>query len=91
MQDDTEKIDDAVLALLFLTMRTEKHGIVRAWKSHDWDAMDRLYKKGDIFDPKSKSLSVVMTDEGATRAKGTVRNDVYQKVKIATYAHIKET
>jgi len=39
MQIDTDKIDEAVLALLFLTL----HDGVRAWKSFDWDAMNRLH------------------------------------------------
>lgn len=42
MEIDTEKIDEAVLALLYLTL----HDDVRAWKSVDWDAMNRLYAKG---------------------------------------------
>jgi len=47
----------------------EDHYVARAWKSHDWDAMDRLRQKGYIADPKSKAKSVVMTEEGAKRAK----------------------
>jgi Domain of unknown function (DUF6429) len=41
----------------------------RARKSHGWDALDRLHEKGYISDPKSKAKSVVMTEEGAKRAK----------------------
>jgi Mn-dependent DtxR family transcriptional regulator len=41
---------------------------VRAWKSHDWDVMDRLHAKGYISDPKSQAKSVVMTEEGERRA-----------------------
>jgi len=41
----------------------------RAWKGHDWDAMDRLYKKGMIFDPKNKAKSIAFTEEGAEGAK----------------------
>jgi Domain of unknown function (DUF6429) len=44
---DTDKIDEAVLALLFLTL----HDGVRAWKGHDWDVLDRLYRKGMIDNP----------------------------------------
>jgi len=36
MDIDEDKIDEAALALLFLTL----HGSSRAWKVHDWDAMD---------------------------------------------------
>jgi hypothetical protein len=57
-----------VLALLYLN--TFRDGFVyRAWKGFDWDAMDRLFEKGYIDDPKSKARSVVMTEEGLTRSK----------------------
>ena len=59
---DTDKIDDAVLALLFLTL----HDHWRAWK--DWDALNRLYEKGLIDDPVNKAKSVVFTEEGLRRA-----------------------
>jgi Domain of unknown function (DUF6429) len=57
---DTDKIDDAVLALLYLTL----HDGFRAWKGHDWDALGRLHRKGMICDPVGKTKSVVFTDEG---------------------------
>ena len=60
MDIDADKIDEAVLALLQLTL----HDGVRAWKGHDWDALDRLYRKGMIDNPVSKAKSVVLTDEG---------------------------
>ncbi len=44
MEIDDEKIEEAVLALLYLTSFTD-HGISRAWKSHDWEALNRLYEK----------------------------------------------
>jgi uncharacterized protein DUF6429 len=69
MEYDKDKVDEMVLALLFLTMFEDKLS-QRAWKSHDWDAMDRLHKKGYISDPKSKAKSVVVTQNGARRAKG---------------------
>ena len=68
MNYDANKVDDLVLALLHLTSSSD-HGIVRAWKSHDWDALDRLHEKGLISDPKTKAKSVVLSDEGAQRAK----------------------
>ncbi len=68
MEYDKDKVDEMVLALLFLTMFDDKLS-QRAWKSHDWDAMDRLCKKGYILDPKNKAKSVVVTEEGARRAK----------------------
>ena len=47
---DTDKIDEAVLALLFLT----RHDHWRAWKEFDWDALDRLYEKGLIGDRSTR-------------------------------------
>jgi hypothetical protein len=60
MDVDNDKIDEAVLALLYLTLHDER----RAWKGHDWDAMDRLHQKGFISDPVGKAKSVVLTDDG---------------------------
>ena len=67
MKYDTEKIDEATLALLYLVTWREKYGI-RAWKSFEWETMDRLHKKGWISDPKSKAKSVAMTEEGYQKA-----------------------
>ena len=53
MKYDAEKIDEATLALLNLVAWREKYGI-RAWKSFDWDTMNRLYEKGWISDPLSR-------------------------------------
>ncbi len=60
MNIDTAAIDDAVLALLYLTL----HDHNRAWKSFDWDALDRLHGRGLIGDPVNKAKSVILTDEG---------------------------
>ena len=65
---DPQKVDDMVLALLLLTSSSD-HGIVRSWKGHDWDALDRLHEKGLISDPKTKAKSIVLSEEGAQRAK----------------------
>ena len=67
MKIDTDKIDDVVLALLHLTS-FEGYGALRAWKGHDWDALNRLHEKGFISDPRTKTKSVILTDEGATRS-----------------------
>ena len=60
MEIDMEKVDEAVLALLYLTL----HDGARAWKGFDWDTLNRLHAKGLISDPVSKVKSVVLTDEG---------------------------
>jgi len=57
---DQNKVDEAVLALLQLTL----HDYNRAWKGHDWDVMDRLFQKGLIENPQNKNKSVVLTEEG---------------------------
>jgi hypothetical protein len=60
MEIDRDRIDEAILALLFLG----RHDDIRAWKSFDWAAMERLHTKGLISDPVGKAKSVVFTDEG---------------------------
>ncbi len=65
---DKQKLDDAVLALLHLNS-FQDHGAARAWKTFDWDAMDRLHQAGMITDPKSKAKSVLLTEEGESRAR----------------------
>ena len=60
MKLDTEKIDRVVLALLHLGL----HDDSRAWKSFDWDAMDRLHKKGFISNPVGKTKSVAFSESG---------------------------
>lgn len=62
---DPNRIEDAVLALLCFTL----HDGNRAWKNFDFEVMDRLYKKGYIFDPRGKSKSVVLTEDGLARSK----------------------
>jgi len=63
MEYDENKVDEMVLALLYLTSFDEKIGI-RAWKGHDWSALNRLHEKGYISDPKSKAKSIVFSEEG---------------------------
>jgi hypothetical protein len=64
MEYDKDKVDEMILALLYLT--TFKDGITsRAWKGLDWDSLDRLHEKGYISNPKSKGKSVTLSEEGA--------------------------
>jgi Domain of unknown function (DUF6429) len=64
MEIDEDKVDDAVLALLRLTLHEGR----RAWKGFDRDALDRLHRKGLIGDPVGKAKSGVVTDEGLRRS-----------------------
>jgi hypothetical protein len=61
---DPDRIDEAVLALLFLG----RHDGVRTWKSFDWATMERLHAKGFISNPVGKVKSVVFTEEGLLHA-----------------------
>ena len=60
MKLNTDRIDEAVLALLHLGL----HDGMRAWKSFDWDAMARLHEKGYITDPMGKTKAVTFTEQG---------------------------
>ncbi len=60
MEIDEDKIDDVVLALLWLPLHDHNH----AWKTFDWRIADRLYKKGLIADPANKTKSFALTEEG---------------------------
>ena len=76
MSDDkvNEKIDEAVLALLYLgIVEHYPMGGARTWKSFDWDAMERLHEKALISNPVSKAKSVVLTDAGLARAEAAYR------------------
>ncbi len=64
---DTNKIDEAALALLFLSMHSDA-GLARAWKGIDWEVMNRLYEKGYVLDPKNKARSVLVTKEGEKKS-----------------------
>ncbi len=69
MEIDRDKIDEAVLALLWLTLHDER----RAWKGFDWDALERLHARGLIADPVNKAKSVILTDEGLRQSEELFR------------------
>jgi hypothetical protein len=69
MNYDPDRIDDAVLALAYLTL----HDGARVWKSFDWDALSRLHAKGLISNPVSKAKSVVLTEQGLKEAERLCR------------------
>ena len=73
MDYNKEKVDDFTFALLYLVMHDEDEHGARAWKGFDWDTMNRLHEKGYIGNPVSLSKSVVVTAEGAKRAKELFR------------------
>jgi hypothetical protein len=62
---NTKKIDETVLALLYLGL----HEGYRAWKGFDWETMYRLHEKGYITDPVGKAKSVLFTEDGLRESK----------------------
>ena len=67
MDYDQEKVDKVVMALLYLA--SSKNGsFIRARKGLDREAMDRLFARGYISDPKANAKSVMLTDLGRARA-----------------------
>jgi hypothetical protein len=60
MHYDEQKIDEAVLAVLYLTA-FEDRGLTRAWKGVNWEVSKRLHERGFINDPKNKSKSIIFT------------------------------
>jgi hypothetical protein len=67
MEIDEERVDEMVLALLYLTTFKDKPNW-RALKSHNWDSLDRLHQRGYISDPATKAKSVLLTEKGAKRS-----------------------
>ena len=68
METDEDKVDDAVLALLYLTL--DRDG--RAWKGFNWSVMNRLHK-GMIHNPVGKAQSILLTEEGITESERVFR------------------
>ena len=62
---DTDRIDDAVLALLHLTLHDES----RAGKDFDPETLGRLHQKGMIGDPTGESNALALTGNGMQRSK----------------------
>lgn len=89
MTIDTDRIDDAVLALLHLTLHDQN----RAWKGIDAGALGRLQQKGMIDDP-ADDKSVALTGDGLQRSKQLfeamfTRQAAGQSEGQSRYPHIK--
>ena len=65
MNLNQDRLDQAVLALLHLGL----HDGSRAWKSFDWDCLDRLHQKGLIANPVNKAKSVEFTEGGLAESR----------------------
>ena len=72
---DLDKVDEAVLALLYLGIH-QRHCTIpdaRTWRSHDWNAPDRLHVRGLISDPATKAKSVLLNEDGLREAEAAFR------------------
>ena len=78
---DEKKLEQVVLALLYLNSFEERHG-TRAWKSLPWTILDSLHEKGYISDPANKNKSVWLTDEGAK-----LSEELFEKLFAAGQRH----
>ena len=70
MEYDKDKVDDATLALMYLVafkfdQKLPGHS---AWKSFDWDTLNRLHEKGLISDPHNKNKSINMSEDAFKKA-----------------------
>jgi Domain of unknown function (DUF6429) len=64
MNFDDRKVDETVLAVLYLTL----HDGNRVWKTLDFGTMDRLHEQRLISDPAVRARSVMLTEEGLAKA-----------------------
>jgi len=65
MNYDEDKIEELILALLGVF--EFENG--RVWKRYDFAFMEALHAKGLITDPRGRSESVYLTEQGLARAK----------------------
>jgi len=69
MDYNEDKVDDLTLALMFLGVHDEDTSGARSWKGFDWDALNRLHRKGFIGNPVGKAKSVTLSKEGLDRSR----------------------
>lgn len=65
MTYDRDRAGELTLALMYLTL----HDDVRVWKGHSWDVLDHLFERGLIADPRNRSASVILSEEGLARSR----------------------
>src|SRR3954452_8862010 len=79
MDVDEDRIDQAVLALMYLTL----HDGYRAWKGFDWDVLDRLHER---YDRRPEKQGEVRLADGRRpgRKRAPVQGAVLQAGTITT-------
>jgi hypothetical protein len=68
MEYDKDKVDEMILALLYLTSSRDQYA-TRAWKGLDVNILDRLHAKGFVGDPRGKGPTIDLTEAGAALSK----------------------
>lgn len=66
MKYDEMKVDEVILALLFLNTLDEQSK--ETWNGLDWDSLNRLHERGLIATPR-KGSRVALTEEAYRLAK----------------------
>lgn len=69
MDIDKGRIDEAVLALLWLNL--DATGM--AWKGFNWRTMERLHERGLISNPVGKAKSVRLSEVGLIEGERLLR------------------
>jgi hypothetical protein len=65
---NADKVDQMVLALLYLTSSRDAYA-TRAWKGLDIQTLERLFRKGYISDPNDSNPTLILSDEAAAISK----------------------
>jgi hypothetical protein len=79
LRDDTTRIDEAALGLLYLTLHDDN----RAWKGLDWGIFARLHAAGLIHNPVGKTKSLGLHPGRPRRRRGRVAEIVHGR-KVVT-------
>jgi len=82
MKYDQDKVDEMTLALLYLVTTERQEGLgARAWKGFDGETMSRLHGKGWIEEPKSKEITLHVTEDGFKKSEQLFLKHFGQKEK----------
>lgn len=77
-QDLDQLIEDLTITLMFLTSFREKDAsddTFCSWKSYNWNTLDELVKKEEIFKPSCyRTYSRHLTPKGVIKAKQTLHD-----------------
>ena len=80
-----QALHDMTLAMIYLTrftdgrLKKDEDPPLRAWKSYDWDTLDKLSEEDLIID-RHGNKSLYLTDEGVAKAK-----EILEKYGIADW------